>query len=240
MITPKTKCPVCSGSKCKCPLIALPVFAGVPKAAWDVFCKRRVANVYKKGNIVFYDGNQPLGMYFVCNGRVKIVKSESGIHSNITRVVEGPDLLGDRALLANEPYRGSGEVMEEARVCFLDRESFDLLMLGAPGVARHLLVRMAKELGRAEERILDLAFKTARARLAKYIVGKIPAAAASGSGPSQIKFAESRTELAKILDTSPEALCRTLAEFKSKGWIAVEGHNIRVLNKGKLTQVAQF
>jgi len=238
MIPAKTKCPGCEPNKCKCPLLALPIFTGVPKTAWESFCKRRVPNTYKKGNVVFYDGNQPLGMYFVCSGRVKIVKSESGTHSNITRVVEAPDLLGDRAFFANEPYRGSGEVMEDARICFIDRDSFEQIFLETPGMARGLLARMAAELGRAEERILDICFKTARERLAKYIMEKFSESESSGGEGSQIRFSESRVELAKILDTSPEALCRTLAEFKSKGWIAVDGRVLRVLDRVRLAQVA--
>lgn len=234
------RCAVCDGSRCRCPLLGLPVFSGVPKAAWECFCKRRVANVYRKGNIIFYDGNRPLGMYFICSGRVKVVKSDSTVHSNIARIVEAPDLLGDRAFLAKEAYRGTGEVMEESRICFLDGAYFEKLFLDVPGVSRALVERLARELGRAEERIVDLAFKTARERLAKYIIEKLKPEELEDDRASFIKFSASRVELAKILDTSPEALCRLLAEFRGKGWISVSGQDVKVINKGRLVQVARF
>ncbi|MEK7722594.1 MAG: helix-turn-helix domain-containing protein, partial [Elusimicrobiota bacterium] len=86
---------------------------------------------------------------------------------------------------------------------------------------------------RAEEQLLDIGFKTVRGRLAKYIVEKTDAR----SSPN-VEFPESRGDLAKILGTSPEVLCRLLAEFRKKGWIAVSGRDVTVKDKPRLVQVS--
>ncbi|MDO8805959.1 MAG: helix-turn-helix domain-containing protein [Elusimicrobiota bacterium] len=54
-----------------------------------------------------------------------------------------------------------------------------------------------------------------------------------------IEFPESRGDLAKILGTSPEVLCRLLAEFRKKGWIAVAGRAVTVKDKPRLEQFSR-
>ena len=223
-----------------CVLHRLPAFRGLAKETWSKFKKLRTTRFYSRGNILFYDGNQPLGMYFLCRGRVKIVKSNFGHRFHIVRVSEAPDLLGDRALIAGEPYKGSGEVMEESRVCFLKAEHFESLFLDDPGVCRELARRFAREMGQAEEKARDLALKTIRARLAKHILERFAAQAALKRGTVALCLDESRLELAEFLGTSPEAVCRSLAEFRAKRMIATKGRSVRILDEERLRQVAEL
>jgi len=234
IIAQKCKCESFDMAKCKCPILKMPVFAGVPDSVWEGFCKKRITNDYRKGNIIFYEGNHPFGVYFLCTGRVKIIRTDSGLHSSIPRVIEGPNLLGERAFLANEAYLGTGEALEDCRICFIDGAFFEKLFLEIPQVCRALVRRLAVELGHAEEQLLDFGFKTVRGRLAKYIVEK-----ASSKNSPAIEFPETRGDLAKILGTSPEVLCRLLAEFRKKGWIAVSGRDVTVKDKPRLEQVSR-
>ncbi|MDO8805962.1 MAG: Crp/Fnr family transcriptional regulator [Elusimicrobiota bacterium] len=233
-ISPKCKCETFDIAKCKCPMLKMSVFAGVPDSVWEGFCKKRITNDYRKGNIIFYEGNRPFGMYFLCSGRVKIIRTDTGLHSSIPRVIEAPNLLGERSFLANEAYLGTGEALEDCRICFIDGAYFEKFFLESPKVCRALVSRLAAELGHAEEQLLDFGFKTVRGRLAKYIHEKTVA-----KGSSNIQFPESRGDLAKILGTSPEVLCRLLAEFRKKGWIAVAGRDVTVKDKPRLEQVSR-
>lgn len=233
-IAAKCKCDFFDRATCVCPVVKMPVFAGVPDSVWAVFCKKRIINEYHKGNMIFYEGNQPFGVYFLCSGRVKIIRTDMALHSSIPRVIEGPDLLGERAFLAGESYMGTGEALEDCRICFVDGAYFEKLFMENPQVCRALVRRLAVELGKAEEHLLDFGFKTVRGRLAKYIVEKTPA-----KGAQHIEFPESRGDLAQILGTSPEVLCRLLAEFRKKGWIAVSGRAVTVKDKSRLDQVSR-
>ncbi|MBI4802481.1 MAG: Crp/Fnr family transcriptional regulator [Elusimicrobia bacterium] len=249
IISPKCKYESFDLVKCKCPILKMSVFSGVPDSVWEVFCKKRIANEYRKGNIIFYEGNRPFGMYFLCTGQVKIIRTDSSLHSSIPRVIEAPALLGDRAFLAGESYLGTGEALQDCRICFLDGAYFKKLFLENPQVCRALLRRIAGALGKAEEHLLDFGFKTVRGRLAKHLIEKAAEAFAGAGGaakanggqpaPCGIKLPESRGDLAKMLGTSPEVLCRLLAEFRKKGWIAVSGRDIKINDKLRLKQVSQ-
>ena len=132
-------------AKCKCPL-KMPVFAGVPDTVWEGFCKKRITNDYHKGNIIFYEGNKPFGVYFLCTGRVKIIRTDAGLHSSIPRVIEAPNLLGERAFLAGS-YLGTGGRWRLPHL-FVDGAYFETF-LSSPGLPL-LVRRLAAELGHAE------------------------------------------------------------------------------------------
>ncbi|PJA16922.1 MAG: hypothetical protein COX65_01640 [Elusimicrobia bacterium CG_4_10_14_0_2_um_filter_56_8] len=53
------------------------------------------------------------------------------------------------------------------------------------------------------------------------------------------KFPGSRGDLAKLPGSSPEALCRQLAGFRKKGWIAVAGREVKTKDRSGLEQVSR-
>src|SRR5581483_7150922 len=50
---------------------------GLGKRALGSWLSACTPNNYSRGNILFYQGNMPLGLYFLCQGRVKLVRGES-------------------------------------------------------------------------------------------------------------------------------------------------------------------
>ncbi|MBL7684426.1 MAG: cyclic nucleotide-binding domain-containing protein, partial [Deltaproteobacteria bacterium] len=84
----------------------------------------KTVNRYKKGQIIFYEGNEPFGLYCINAGRVKLYKSGEEGRNQIVRIAGPGDLLGYRSLFAEEPYQATAEVMEEAEICCIDRNVF--------------------------------------------------------------------------------------------------------------------
>lgn len=227
-----------SGACLECALRATDFFRGIRHAARKEFERLRVPGTYRRGDIVFRDGDQPSGMYFLCEGKVKIVKSSFGSKSHITRVVKAPDLLGDRAFIAGNLYSGTGVAMGDCRICHLGAANFSSLFSRDHGFWKLLARRFAGELGRAEVRMADLALKTVRERLAKCILDAMTPEPGGTGGTSAL--GASRQETAEIVGTTPEAVCRTLAEFRGRGWISVEGTVIRVRDASRLRSLAKL
>jgi CRP-like cAMP-binding protein len=96
--------------------------------------------------------------------------------------------------------------------------------------------RFADELGAAEDRMVDLALKTIRERLAKYLLA-LSDPDEDGRGV-RVELEESRQETAEILGTTTEAICRTLAEFRSRRWISIKGPFVLIKDPERLRQLA--
>ncbi|MBI4375287.1 MAG: Crp/Fnr family transcriptional regulator [Elusimicrobia bacterium] len=213
-------------------------FRGINADVWQKFLARRAENTYRLGNILFYQGNRPLGLFFICRGRVKLVKEDRFGHSRIVRVVEAPDILGDRAFFAERPYACSGEAMDETRACFLERRVFCELFGQNLPMFHRLTQRFAQELGSAEHAMHCLSACPVNARVATHLLMYPKQRGSNAPLRGELTLQESRTELAQILGTTIEAVSRALALFASRRWIAVEGRHVRILEEDRLRRAA--
>ena len=202
---------------------------GLSPAACERIAPLWRTNLYQRGDVIFYQGNPPVSVYFLCRGSVKLVRDARMGRQHILRMMTGPDFLGDRAFLAGQPYAASAQVMEESRVCAIAGESFRALWRGEPELPRMFAIYLARKLAEADEAACDLALRTIRELLARLIVERLE----SGGG-SLVRFSESRQDLADILGTSPEVISRTLSEFERKKLMARDGRGLRILDAERL------
>lgn len=226
-----------AGCGARCALESWCASRGLPPSLAESFSSVWRSNTYSRGNDLFYQGNEPFALFFLCSGRVKLVRAEGGGRHKIVRLVRAPDFLGERSLIAGEPYAATAEVMEEANVCLIDAARFKTLWVERPELARVLARQLAAKLGEAEGHVADLALRTIRERLAKHLA--LAARAGGGDGVA-FELCESRQELAEMLGTSPEVVSRTLAELAGRKLIAIDGRKIQVLDEGRLRSVARL
>ncbi|MBI4377235.1 MAG: Crp/Fnr family transcriptional regulator, partial [Elusimicrobia bacterium] len=202
------------------------------------FRELATTHTYNRGNILFYQGNRPMGLYFICSGRVKITKENCGGRSQIVRIVNAPNLLGDRAFFAKKPYACTGEVMEESRICFLEVRHFWDIFGQDHEMLRLLIQSFAQKLGSAEEYMHCLTACTVKARIARYLLATSEKLSSSSAQKDEFILQESRTELAQIIGTMPEVVSRSLAGFSSAGWIAIEDRRVHIKDKQHLSEVS--
>ena len=189
-------------------------------------------NLYQRGDVIYYQGNAPMNVYFLCRGSVKLVRDAKMGRQHILRMMTGPAFLGERAFLAGQTYNASAQVMEDSRVCAIDGGSFRALWRGEPELSRMLAVYLARKLAEADEAACDLALRTIRELLARLIVNRF-----ESYGGGLVRFSESRQDLADIFGTSAEVISRTLSEFERKKLVARDGRGLRILDQERLRVV---
>lgn len=179
-----------------------------------------------------------MGLYFICSGRVKVLKEDSEGRNQIMRIVQAPDILGDRSFFSEQSYMCSGQAMEESRICFLETQHFWEICRVDAVLLRLLVKRFARELGHAEECMHCLATRSVYARMATYLwkASRQPKCVPS-PGRDGFDIAETRTELAQTLGTTLEMISRTLADLNLKKLISVRGQHVRILDADGLKRL---
>src|SRR5690606_24005363 len=94
---------------------------------------------HKKGQTLFYEGTRPLGLFCINEGTVKVYRTTSNGKEQIIRLAKAGDFLGYRALLAEEQYAASATILEDAKVCFIPRDSFFQLLSRDSDLHRKLM-----------------------------------------------------------------------------------------------------
>jgi CRP-like cAMP-binding protein len=200
----------------------------------------KTTNHYIKKQIIFYEGNPVVGLYCIQSGRVKLYKTSGDGKQQILKIAQGGDVLGHSALFTETPHIATAEVIEESDICFLDKAKFISLLQANPSVSLKLLGQLSYELNRAEEQVLDLAYKSVRVRFVEFLLTLKQSFGVYEQGVYKLKISLSREELAQAIGTTVETVVRLLSEFRAEGLIEVEKKSIAIREPEKLLTFAEI
>lgn len=191
---------------------------------------------YKRGNVLYHEGNRISGFYCVNSGIIKVFKTGFDGKEQIIRFAKAGDIIAYRSVLSNEPACTSAKVIEDCSVCFIPSEILTSFIKNNSAFALELLKLACHELGEANSFITDIAQKTVRERLAEILLFLVNDFGIDSQNYLQISL--TREELANIVGTATESVIRLLSEFKSDRYIDLHGRKIMILNRKGLEKVS--
>ncbi|MBI5883668.1 MAG: Crp/Fnr family transcriptional regulator [Elusimicrobia bacterium] len=202
------------------------------------FKAERRMRLYKPHQLVFNEGDQPQGIFMLCVGEVKLVKADTHGRELTVSYLSCGDLVGDAPFWAGSPYCSSAETLRESVVCFLHRGLVECIEKAEPEFSRKSLQCVSMGLCRSMDRVVGMAFRSAEARLAAFILSlKLPPVPNSRL-PCHLRPVYSRREIADNLGLSPETVIRGLSAFQRRRLIKVSGKSIDVQDRSGLETVA--
>jgi CRP-like cAMP-binding protein len=225
----------CSG----CPARQLSFFKDIHGNDIECLETNKRCSKLKKGQFVFNEGNNPLGIHCIQQGKVKMYKTNLDGKEQIMYFAQQGDFLGYRALIAEEPLAMTAEVMEDSVICFIPQEAFFEILNRNPDVTKKMMKSLCHELSVAGDKIQSMAQKSVRERLAETLLVlhdtfKMP----GDNNDTIINITLPREDIANLVGTATETVIRLLSELRDEKLIEFEGKKIRLLNLGKLKKLA--
>lgn len=203
----------------------------------DFIATNKVSQSYQKGQRIFQEGGNALGLHCVNQGKIKLVKTSSDGKEQITRLVKAGDMLGFQSVVAETKYTTSAVALDDCVVCFIPRADFFRVWQSNPRFSTLLMQMMAKALGAAEGQMLSLAYKPVRERLAEALLLLAHTFGEEGEG-QRFSMSISREDLASLVGTAKETAIRLLSELKDSGIIATRGSQLTILDINALSRIA--
>ena len=198
----------------------------------------KTCSVFKKGTIVYREGNRLTGFYCVTKGIVKLFKTGVDGKEQILRFSKPGDIIAYRSLLSQELACTTAKVIEEAVLCHIPYQTLLFLIQSNWQFSHHMLQIICRELREANDYITDIAQKTVRERLAEVLLLLKDSFDLDNQNNLQISL--TREELANIVGTATESVIRLLSEFKQDKLIELQGRKIKFLNIPALRRVANI
>ncbi len=193
---------------------------------------------YKRGQIIFQEGSNPMGLYCVNQGKIKVYKYASDGKEQIIRIVKPGDFLGYSSLLANTPYPASAASLEECIVCMVPRDQITKLFRHNERFSEGLINLLSSSLDQSYRKIADMAYKPVRGRLAEALL-LLQNAYRDDNNPDGI-ISVTREDLASLVGTVKETAIRILKEFKESGIIETDKTNIIIKQPQALVQISHL
>ncbi|HKZ67671.1 MAG TPA: Crp/Fnr family transcriptional regulator [Chitinophagaceae bacterium] len=188
---------------------------------------------FNKGELLFREGDNMEGMYFINTGLVKVHKKWSDDKELILRLAKNGDIVGHRGLGSDTIYPVSGTALEPTNVCYVDLDFFNSTLKVNPDFLYQLMMFFAAELKESEKRMRNLAHMTVKGRIANSLLFLKQKFGTASDG--HINVLLSRQDLASYAGTTYETLFRAMNELVEENAIKMDGKRIVILQDNALS-----
>jgi len=185
-----------------------------------------------------FDEGEPAGYLFnVTAGAVKIYKLLPDGRRQMTGFLFPGDFLG----LANDrTYAYSAEAVTYTTLCRFPRPKLENLLEMYPKMERRLLGMASHELAVAQEQMLLLGRKTAREKIASFLLMLSDRAVQRGQAENPVAVPMSRNDIGDFLGLTTETVSRTFTQLKQSGAIVLlQGGKIDLSDRPGLEHIAE-
>jgi len=190
---------------------------------------------YKKGELIFKEGEEVKGIYFVYSGKVKVHKKWGDEKELIIRFAQKGDIFGHRGLGHNIHYPISATAIEPVQVCYIALDFFQSTLKVNYEFIYQLLLFFADELQESERKMRNLAHMQVKGRIAQSLLALHEKFGITANGFIDVSL--SRQDLASFAGTTYETVFRIINEFTEEQLIRTEGKSIALMDTDKLKEL---
>ena len=191
---------------------------------------------YKKGRIIFMEGEPGEAFFYIKSGLVKISKLSRDGREHILHVLNEGHVFAEVTLFSNTEYPATAEVLEDAEIGIIKNEDLEKVIKENPDLSLQLIKYLNKRLVEAHMKIRNLAFYDTYERTAQALVKLAEDYGKKSSKGVNLDINISRQELANIVGTTRETVIRALTAFKKEHLIGIEKNTITIIDLESLKE----
>lgn len=215
-------------------LATIPLFRGLQTAELEELAMILTDQAFKRGQLIFSEGDDGVGFYVVISGKVKIFKLSIEGKEQILHVFGPGEPFAEVAVFSGSKFPANALALETSRVFFFPRESFMSLIKSNPALALNMMAELSFRLKKFARLIEDLSLKEVPGRLANHILFL----ADNQDNNGEVNLELTKAHLASLLGTIPETLSRILTKMTKQGLIESTGSKISILDYDSLSDLA--
>ena len=188
---------------------------------------------FARGEMLFFEGGQSLGLFVVKSGQVRIFKSSPEGREKVLRVASAGESFNDVPVFDGGPTPASASALEDTTVLLIPNDTMLSLLADCPA-ARAILKSFATRLRHVTTMVEDLSFRSVVERIAKLLLDL----AVSEHGPSPVRRLN-QDEMAAMVGSVRDVVGRALRQIERTGAIRIEGQRILVIAPEKLRDIVR-
>lgn len=193
---------------------------------------------FKRGEMLFREGDEINGMYFVQSGVIKLEMNAETQRPFILRMIGAGQTMGHRFLnyTGLQPYTATA--VEDTRVCFIELGFFKNLLQKNDLLQEEIRKIFLKEIRSTEIKLLQIAQQTVREKVASILVHLAETYNYKQTGMG-IRVHVDRQEMADLAGTTKEQISRILADFDQEQLIRFRAKHFKYIAVEQLRQIAE-
>jgi len=213
----------------------------LPEESLNVLGSQSVIRTYRRGQLLFGQGDAGDALYVMAEGVVKLVRTSADGKELLLDLRRPHEVFGEIALLDGGERPAAAEAMRTpTRVLIIRREPLLELVEKSPVLSGELLVSFGALLREAIERAFDYVFLDLKGRVSKVLIEFARDIGTPVEEGTAIELDLHQGEVAALVGGSRPAVNKILKDLESRGYIRLEGRRITVLQPQQLIRRAGY
>ena len=203
----------------------LDLWSSLPLDARMRFESNSTSIQFKRGEVIYNQGDAPRGIFFVKQGLVGLTKLGSTGKEHLLRFFRQGQFFGHRSLFSDEEYHGSSVALEMTKLKLVPKPVVLSVLEDHPKLLFEVVTVLARELRRCENQhvmILDNQINIRVAQSIVYLKDLHP------------EHNWTRQEIANFCASTVSTVIKSLADLEKAGLIKQDGRTIEILDREKL------
>lgn len=187
----------------------------------------------RRGEMIFNRGDQARGLFVLLNGQLKLgVISPQGMEKVISMVSPG-ESFGEAVLFMERQFPLYAQATLDSEVLLVSKSMIFSLLDGDPTVARRMLAGLSVRMHQLVQDIGMLSLQSSTQRFIGYLLQISADTPDAGS----VTLPASKSNIASLLNLTPETLSRTMTKLQQSGLIEVHGKKIVIPDVSRLRRL---
>ena len=214
-------------------LMRFSLFSSLAEEDLIPFLPHFKARRYRKGQILFVEGEIGSQVFLVLSGQIKLSKTLPDGNEQILDWCGPYDSLAEILLIESGSYPATAEAIQESQLLVLSNQSIPQLLVNHPKLAVALIRTLSKRLRLNQEFIRILTSRSTAGILAAVLL-RLAQPAQNPGEPIYVDGTLTHKDLASMMGTSRELVNRTINNWKKSGIIRLQEGRLEILNPQEL------
>jgi CRP/FNR family transcriptional regulator len=199
------------------------MFSRLPSKIIDRIKDKMFVKEYTKNSIVFYEGDSGDSIFIILEGKVKLYKTTPKGNNVYINTLKAPELIGEYATFEGVPFPATCEFVTDGAIGKIPYEFIKNELLALPDISEAIIKSLTAKVHLLSTLVHQETVLSSEAKVADTILNR-----------SEIFGMLKNSEIADILNLTPETLSRILSKFKKDKIIEIKKQELKILDAEKL------
>jgi len=194
-----------------------------------------VTHTYKRGDIIFSQGDKANHLYIVCKGKIKINRFTVDGKEQILYILSDGDFIGAFNLLKEDHFEFTAEALETTHISTVSKAAFNEVLIKNPEITIKVLEKAYERIRKVESLVERLGTSNVDAKVAGLLLNLESNFGHKTKDGTLLKLSINREEMGAYTGIARETMTRKLKLFQNLGVIKLIGQReILIMNKEAL------
>ena len=200
----------------------------IPSELFETF-KTKPAQVFKKNQIIYRQGEIAKSLYYLKSGQVQIFVNSSDGLEKIIITYKKETIFGEASFFDGFPRMSSAKTLVDSDIIMIDKADIMSYFQKNPSLALNLIELLSQKVRMLSNEIDNISFLSADKRIAQYLYNIYR--------HTNCSIECTHEEIGKAVGVSRVTVSRILIKFSQYGWIDTQYKKIVILDKDALLQL---